>query len=58
MAKRKTNKLVKYGGKVVTAAQAATCVGKGFKGCTAAETRAVMKVVARMGEAALRRGRK
>jgi hypothetical protein len=47
--------LVKHGGKVITAAHAASCVAKGFKGCSKAETKAVLEVIRRMGQAALRR---
>jgi len=47
--------LIKHAGKVVTAAHAASCVAKGFKGCSAAETTAVVKVIERMASAAKRR---
>lgn len=47
--------LIKHAGKVITAAHAAKCVGKGFKGCTAAETKAVVEVVRRMAEAAMKK---
>lgn len=56
MARRSKGKaLVKYGGKVVTFGHAAKCVGKGFKGCSAAEINAVLEVVRRAGAAAKRR---
>lgn len=47
--------LVKVGGKVVTVGHAAKCVGKGFKGCSATEIKAVVEVVRRMALAAKRR---
>jgi hypothetical protein len=55
-AKRsRASKLVRYGGKVVTIGHAAKCVGKGFKGCTAAEINAIVEVVQRLAKAAKRR---
>lgn len=53
--KAKRSGLVKFGGKVVTFGHAAKCVGKGFKGCTAAEINAVLTVVQRAAQAAKRR---
>lgn len=55
-AKRsRAGKLVRYGGKVVTLGHAAKCVGKGFKGCSAAEINAIVEVVQRLAKAAKRR---
>jgi hypothetical protein len=48
-------RLVKYGGKIITAGHAAKCVGKGFKGCSKTEITAVVEVVQRMAAAAKRR---
>lgn len=50
-----TKGLVKFGGKVVTAGHAAKCIGKGFKGCSATEITAIVKVVTRMANAAKRK---
>lgn len=47
--------LIKHLGKVVTASQAASCVAKGFRGCSKAEIAAVMKVIQRMAKAARRK---
>lgn len=47
--------LVKHAGKVITAAHAAKCVGKGFKGCSNTEIAAIVKVIGRMASAAKRR---
>lgn len=55
---RAGRKLVRYGGKVVTLGHAAKCLGKGFKGCSAAEINAVLEVARRAAQAAKRRGRK
>ena len=59
MAKKgaKRKKLIKHAGTVITTAHAAKCVAKGFRGCSAAETKAVVEVVRRMGTAAMRKVR-
>ena len=54
----KRRALVKHGGKVITLTHAARCVAKGFKGCSAAETKAVVEVVRRAAMAANRRRKK
>ena len=53
--KRGGKGLVKHAGKVITVAHATKCVAKKFKGCSPAETRAVVKVIERMARAATRR---
>jgi len=50
--------LIKHAGKVVTLAHASSCVAKGFKGCTAAETKAVVEVIRRTAKAAMRKAKR
>ena len=51
----KATALVRHAGKVITVAHATKCVAKKFKGCSAAETRAVVKVIRRLASSATRR---
>lgn len=44
---KKTNKLIKFGGKVLTVGYAVKCAKQGFKGCSKAELKAVGTVLAR-----------
>lgn len=53
--KKAGGKLVRYGGRIVTAGHAAKCVAKGFKGCSNKEIVAVVRTVERMAAAAKRR---
>lgn len=51
----KRSKLIRHAGNVITVAHASKCVAKGFKGCSAAETKAVVEVVRRVAKASMRR---
>lgn len=51
------NRLIRHAGKVITVAHATKCVAKKFKGCSKAETAAVLKVIERLARASMRRSK-